>query len=247
MNTKPAAAGRIACVTALGALLASCGGSIEGACVGICPEPEPVEETAEIRPDFLVTHGTDFDTESDLMGLLPPEGPEETRGNVVEFDPQGIEGAMDAKAWGAWSAGGALAVVVPGEKGDVLGISWAPHFPATNPKELDGAATWSGGMVGVNIRDGGAISGRAVVVLEDFDDPAVDISFTGMRKRIRTLGADIPIPDTEWRGLPVRGGSFSSGFPGNRIEGRFHGDLHQGVGGVFERGAVVGAFGSSRD
>ena len=43
------------------------------------------------------------------------------------------------------------------------------------------------------------------------------------------------------------GGSFSSDSSDSRLEGRFHGDRHQGAGGVFEHGTIVGAFGASRD
>lgn len=198
------------------------------------------ERLGDAAPDFLVTHDTDIV----LRGLLPPEG---ARGGVRQFDPEGIEDAMDATAWGAWSSGGAFAVVDPGGDGNVTGISWAPHFPATNPKQLDGAASWSGEMAGMDARGVGAVSGRAVITLEDFDDPSVDISFTGIRTRIRTLASDATVDDMEWRDLPVRSGSFSSDSAGSRIEGRFHGDRHQGAGGVFEHGSIVGAFGASRD
>ncbi len=380
MNMKPAAAGRIACVTALGALLVSCGGSFEGACWGECQADESMEESPEIRvidgdtielggdrwrlrgldapesdqscldadgmewacgqaatealeelvsagtvsctdsgqrsydrivgscsaggvefgaalvrdghavndprsrpdygeeekaardrgrgvhagrhlapwdwrdgerlgsatPDFLVTHVT----ENDLQGLLPPE---DAREDVRQYDPEvaesaeDAEDAMDATAWGAWDGGSAFAVVDPGGDGDVMGISWVPHFPGTDPKELDGAASWSGAMVGMDSRGGGAVSGRALITLEDFDEPSVDVSFTGIRPRIRTLGSDATVDDMEWRDLPVLHGSFSSDSTDSRLDGWFYGDRHQGAGGVFEHGSIVGAFGASRD
>lgn len=205
------------------------------------------ERLGESSPDFLVSHDTDFDTDLDLQGLLPPEGSEESRGEVAQYEPEGAEDAMDATAWGAWSGKGAFAVVDLGGDGDVLGISWAPHFPSTNPRKMDGGASWSGGMVGVDAEDGGAVSGRAEIVLENFADPTVDITFDGIRRRIRTLGSDATVDAMEWRDLPVGSGSFSSVSSGSRIEGRFHGDRHEGASGVFEHGSIVGAFGATRD
>lgn len=208
----------------------------------------------DAMPGFLHSH----DPGIDLRGLLPPEGAEEPgeteetgdgRAEVGRYDPEVevAEGTMDATAWGAWSGRGAFAVVDLGGDGDgngnVLGISWAPHFPATNPKELDGAASWRGTMAGMDERDGGAVSGRAAIALEDFGRPTVDVTFTG----IRGLDSDVRIGAMEWRDLRVGQGAFLADAPGSRIEGRFHGDRHQGVVGIFEHGGIVGAFGATRD
>lgn len=218
------------------------------------------DRLGDAMPGFLHSH----DPGIDLQGLLPPEETGETestanrRAEVGRYDPEAAEGTtegtMDATAWGAWSGRGAFAVVDLGGDGDgdmdmdvdVLGISWAPHFPATNPKELDGAASWSGTMVGMDERDGAAVSGRAAIALEDFGRPTVDVTFTG----IRGLDSDdsgARISAMEWRDLRVGQGAFLSDAPGSRIEGRFHGDRHQGVVGIFGHGRIVGAFGATRD
>ncbi|MYH91195.1 MAG: hypothetical protein F4128_10510 [Gammaproteobacteria bacterium] len=199
-------------------------------------------------------------TDIDVHDLLPPEI---IRGEIGRYVPaletEESEGADEAEgteqteetedemtsvAWGAWMDRSAFAVVDTGDA--VLGVSWAPHFPATNPRETDGGAGWSGTMVGIDLeigRDGGAVSGRAAITLDDFRDPAVDVSFTG----IRTLESGTPVDAMEWRNLPVSRGAFSSDGRGHRIEGRFYGDRHREAGGVFEHGSIVGAFGASRD
>ena len=123
-----------------------------------------------------------------------------------------------------------------------IGVSWAPHFPATNPKELDGEARWIGQMVGVDIRNGDAVTGRAVIDLRSYSSPRVNVSFTGVRGSGSTIG------DMRWEDVPVLAGAFiSDNGSGNRLEGRFYGDRHQEAGGVFERQSLIGAFGASRN
>lgn len=193
------------------------------------------------------------DTDIDVLDLLPPE---DARGDVSRYEPELVpeeteepeegeatEDEMNPVAWGAWMDRSAFAVVDTGDA--VLGVSWARHFPGTNPNALDGGARWSGTMVGIDFgtgRDRGAVSGRAAITL-DFSGSVVDVSFTG----VRTLASDAPVDAMEWRDLPVSRGAFSSAEPDSRIEGRFYGDRHRDAGGVFEHGSITGAFGASRD
>ncbi len=182
-------------------------------------------------PGYLLSRDADIG----IRDILPPE---DSPGKVVQYDPTGL---MDATAWGGWINRSAFAVVHDG--GELLGLAWAPHFPGTDPKEADGGASWSGLMAGVDTGDGGAMSGRVLITLADFSDPEVDVSFTG----VRMIASGTPVPGMEWENLPVSQGSFSSVVPGSRVDGRFHGDRHQEAGGVFEYGAIVGAFGAVRD
>ncbi len=144
-----------------------------------------------------------------------------------------------------WTNRSAFAVVHDG--GEVLGLSWTPHFPGTNPKEADGEASWSGPMAGVDTGDGGAMSGRVLITLDGFSDPEVEVSFIG----VRMIASGTPVGGMSWENLPVSQGSFSSfsssSITESWIEGRFHGDRHQEAGGVFGHGAIVGAFGAARD
>ena len=99
-------------------------------------------------------------------------------------------------------------------------------------------------MVGADVRDGDIVTGRAVIGLKNFSEPAVDVSFT----EIRATGSGASRDDIGWEDLPVRDGAFaSSDASDSRIEGRFYGDRHQEAGGVFERRSIVGAFGASRN
>ena len=175
------------------------------------------------------------DADIGVRDVLPPE---ESPGEVVQYDPAGL---MDATAWGGWINRSAFAVVDDG--GEVLGLSWTPHFPGTSPKEADGGASWSGLMAGVDTGNGGAMSGQVLIKLADFSDPEVDVSFT----EVRIIASGTPVSGIAWENLPVSQGTFSSAVPGSWIQGRFHGDRHQEAGGVFGHGAIVGAFGAVRD
>ncbi len=118
---------------------------------------------------------------------------------------------MDATAWGGWTNRSAFAVVHDG--GEVLGLSWTPHFPGTDPKEADSGASWSGLIVGVDTGDGGALSGRVLITLDGFSDPKVDVSFTG----VRMIASGRPVGSMMWEDLPVSQGSFSSAVPGTGL------------------------------
>ena len=98
-------------------------------------------------------------------------------------------------------------------------------------------------MAGVDTGDGDALSGRALITLDDLSDPEVDVYLTG----IHMLASGTQFRDMAWESLPVSQGSFPSSAQGSRIEGRFHGDRHQEAGGVFEHGSIVGAFGTVRE
>ena len=104
---------------------------------------------------------------------------------------------MDATAWGGRINRSAFAVVDDG--GEVLGLSWTPHVPGTNPKETNGEASWSGLMAGVDTGDGGTMSGRVLITLADFSDPEVDVSFTGARM----IASGTPVGGMAWENLSV--------------------------------------------
>ena len=119
------------------------------------------------------------------------------------------------------------------------GVSWAPHFPGMNPKQLDGGARWSGRMVGKDMPSGKVVTGGAVIELDGFSASKVDVSFTRIR------GSDVVLKDMTWEDVAVIDGAFIS--DNRSLEGRFYGDRHQEAGGVFERQSIIGAFGVPRD
>ena len=106
-------------------------------------------------------------------------------------------------------------------------------------------------MVGADVGDtvtrGQFVRGDALLVIEDFTDPHVDVAFgnlhdleTGARLQDRRI--------PPWKDIPVRGGTFGTRRTGNTdyIQGRFLGENHRGVAGIFERGELVGSFGANR-
>ena len=91
MNMLQAAAARIACVTALGALLASCGGSFEDVCWGECPADESMEESPEIR----VIDGDTIEFGGDRWRLRGFDAPESDQ---TCLDADGMEWACGQAA-----------------------------------------------------------------------------------------------------------------------------------------------------
>ena len=127
----------------------------------------------------------------------------------------------------------------------LMAVSIAEHFSATNPRPLDGGATWRGFMsaIDANTATVAALSGTATILLEDFDDPSVDV----LLDRIHEIATDVARPDMSWSSIPVEAGAFEVDEPDNRLSGRFYGDIHQEVGGVFIRDNITGAFGAKRE
>ena len=144
----------------------------------------------------------------------------------------------------------------------------------SNPDVLaGGAATWSGVMVGIRIADPDSfIRGDAeITVFRPGGNPdlLVDVEFTNMKDEPTGVRFD----DVSWKGLALKDGSFGvvpvgegeadvSRHPARRgISGRFYGQNHEEVGGLFSFRAPVaendgirgdihdvsGAFGARRD
>ena len=112
-------------------------------------------------------------------------------------------------------------------------------------------ATWVGVMIGADVSDtvtrGQFLRGVATLVIDDLANPDVDIAFsdfrdleTGARLADRTVAP--------WDNVPLAGGSFGSKLNGrdDYVQGRFVGENHAGVVGIFERSEVVGSFGGNR-
>ena len=116
------------------------------------------------------------------------------------------------------------------------------YSPGTNPNESVGGGTWRGAMLGVDTNSRDRVEGAATIDIDDFSDPDVDVLFTEVETASGRSRSDMT-----WTNIPLRDGDFRTGGDGNSIEGRFYGDTHQEVGGVFERNRLLGAFGASRD
>ena len=112
--------------------------------------------------------------------------------------------------------------------------------PGTNPTEI-GGGVWTGALVGKDTRTGERIEGDAVIEIDDFDHPDVDIAFTGLEDAGERAKADL-----HWENIPVAQGAFQARDLSGSMEGRFYGTDHREVGGIFERDRLIGAFGASR-
>ena len=110
-----------------------------------------------------------------------------------------------------------------------------------NPEEVDGSATWSGKVRGVDRGDFEPITGNAEIEY-DFTLDWVDVRLDQF--------SDARLPLT-WNNVPVFIGRFSRGseyVPSVPfVEGSFYGDEHEGVAGKFRDGNLRGVFGAVRE
>lgn len=114
----------------------------------------------------------------------------------------------------------------------------------TNP--VSGSGRWQGRVVGIDIgrgeTHGNQILGDAAVVLADFTDPRVDVQFSGLLD----LVTGSTHPNIQWKDVPVGQGTFGLEADSGDLQVYFFGPEHQGVGGKFLRGSILGAFGAIR-
>ena len=185
------------------------------------------DRLGDAAPSILVTGNTNNNPED----LVPSEEP------AGEIDLPALDFHPDATVHGAWAGRTSFYILTIDDM--AAGVSWAPHFPGTNPKQLDGGARWSGRMVGKDMLSGKVVTGSAVLELDGFSISKVDVSFTRIR------GSGVVVENMTWKDVPVIDGAFVS--DNGNLEGRFYGDRHQEAGGVFERQSIIGAFGVSRD
>ena len=171
--------------------------------------------------------------------------------------------AFSANFYGGWLDDGAFFVnettlTVRDARGQPIGIGTVFDASALGvasamaPAAGRGmAGTWKGMMIGADVSDtvtrGQFLRGDTTLVIDDFADPDIDVSFsnlqdleTGALLNGRTIGP--------WENIPLEGGSFGNKPVGSNdyIQGRFVGDNHAGVVGVFERDEIVGSFGGNR-
>ena len=122
------------------------------------------------------------------------------------------------------------------------------NSPGTNPTSSSGSATWSGVMLGIDYSSGtsdqlNALQGDTSITVRGFaSTPTVDVSFSN----VRNLNTGARHNFSGWSAIPLSNGIFRTGSGTNQIEGTFYGSEHQEVGGHFEQGTIIGAFGGKR-
>ena len=121
------------------------------------------------------------------------------------------------------------------------------------PTPVQGVAgTWKGMMIGADVSDtvtrGRFVRGDAALVIDDFANPDVDVSFSNLRDLETGARLDGKII-ASWVNVPLDGAFFGNKPTGSNdyIQGRFIGENHAGVLGVFERSEIVGSFGGNRE
>ena len=139
----------------------------------------------------------------------------------------------DAGVYGGWLDDSVFATV-----DDAVAVSFGAS-PGTNPTKI-GGGVWRGTLVGIDTRTGQRIEGDAAIGIDDFARPGVDVALTGIMDTGGRARADL-----RWTDIPLANGAFRSDAAGS-IEGRFYGNDHREVGGIFERDRLLGAFGASR-
>ncbi|MXW85262.1 MAG: transferrin-binding protein-like solute binding protein [Boseongicola sp. SB0667_bin_21] len=117
---------------------------------------------------------------------------------------------------------------------------------ASDSRPVSGGATWNGIMAGVDVSGsrtmGERVEGSALLVIPEFDRPAVDVTFSDITYTATGFPREGQI---EWNGLAIDdAGMFGDDDDG--IRGRFYGPDHEEVGGVFLEDGISGAFGASR-
>lgn len=193
----------------------------------------------------LATCTLTFDDRSatfSVAELLPedrPEGPIEP--HTVADD------GTEFMGFGYWLQQSGFVVVMGSTAPAVevlVPVSIAEQFPETNPRPLDGGATWRGHMSGIDANAGkfAVLGGRTTISLDDFSNPSIEVLFD----RIHEIETGAVRSDMSWSGIVIQDGAFATGESGNRFLGRFYGDTHQEVGGVFTRDGITGAFGAKR-
>ena len=120
---------------------------------------------------------------------------------------------------------------------------------ASESAPVDGAATWTGAMVGgVGVPGdeiGIAIRGQAALTYE-FAAEQMDVALTNIQNADPAKHGVQGYPNLYWRELDVVDGRFGGGFAEDTIEGQFYGPNHEEVGGIFQRAPMLGAFGGKR-
>ena len=187
----------------------------------------------------------------------------ETTGGVPVVEGFGLQTGdrgFNVKFYGGWLDDGAFFVNrtvrdAGGKTGGLVTVFDASAVGVENsaaPIAMRGVSgSWKGTMLGADVSDtitfGQFVRGDAWLVIEDFAEPDVDVTFSNLHDL--ETGArldDSRIPP--WENIPLDGGSFgekpAEGV--DYVQGQFLGVNHAGVAGIFRRGKILGSFGADR-
>ena len=161
----------------------------------------------------------------------------------------------DWRAYGAWMDHSAAFVSRYGDSGANAGFFVASSFGSHSeePLPVEGSATWTGAMVGVDVVTTDRYAGSSNLLATFGEGQRMDVSFTGIAN-VDTGASreDIVFSDLAQVGL-YDGGRFF-GHSGHDdfdlapiyLDGRFYGPDHTEAAGIFGYNELIGAFGAKR-
>ena len=110
----------------------------------------------------------------------------------------------------------------------------------TNPSGND-RAEWRGVFAGYEVQNGIPLQGDAVVDIDDFTSPNVDLNITGILDINSTASSSRAY---RFEDMTLTDGVFSNA--GSSVRGSFYGSGHTQVGGIVDNREIIGAFGATR-
>lgn len=170
---------------------------------------------------------------------------------IVESNPD--DG--DWRAYGAWMDHSAAFLSRYGGGGANTGFLIASSFGSRTeePLPVEGTATWTGAMVGVDVVTADRYAGSANLTATFGEGQRMEVSFTGI-SNVETGAAreDILFSELAAVGLYEGGRFFSHSGHDDfdrapiYLDGRFFGPDHAEAAGVFGYNELIGAFGAKR-
>lgn len=238
----------------------------DGTVCGVSSTAEGVNAALELarndpRFDFGSSHFG-----SRLEDSLEMKPQSDSTSGVMMLEGYGMrtdESPFAAKFFGGWVDGGAFflnetVLTLRDGRGQPLGYgtvydsSVVGVSSTTAPAAVDGmSGSWEGMVVAVDLSHavtrGHFSRGEATLVVDDFDNPEVDVVFSNFHDIDTGVMLEGRDPMT-WEDLSVDGGEFGDKPAGSDdyIQGHFVGENHAGVVGVFERNNFIGSFGANR-
>ena len=171
-----------------------------------------------------------------------------TRTSTEEFDVL-VDTLIGSLQFGSFGIGRAFGTD-PARGGLLLPLDLPTPFsigePAgTNPSE--GLLFWSGSAFARDVSGTGthghAVVGEVEVSIASYADPRANLSFFDLVD----LSTGASRAEFGWTDVPVQDGAFSAGHESDAVRGRFFGQSHIGVGGIFQSNELIGAFGAQRE
>ena len=212
--------------------------------MGMGAGPEGGEEAPEDIDGPILFHGggslTGFNDEYSIVmtdGMIP----------LVQARAAGRRagvGRIEYRSYGGWMDNSVFVIEYQNASGggEMQSRSASYSFGDATESNPTANGTWRGVVIGIHRQNGYTIQGDASIVF-DMTDSMVDITFDS----IKNLDDGSDIDDMMWMDIMVNSGAFTStdavGMNGS-ISGNFYGDLRQEIGGIFDRGGIIGAFGA---